>query len=276
MHKDIFGKIFLIVITIFSVIFAIESFRNYKKSDLDYSEQKAKLIKENMDLKENLDNLQQSITQKAATLDNFEKDKKKFQDELVRLKKINENMAALYTRKLNKIKEENIELKKRISALESIPLVDQIKDIVKQETNENIKKILNNALEKIELIKSGKPVDLESSTVGIKNEMVKAPVLEEKSPAKESLPPQPKEFKEAKGLILSIDRKNNLFVINLGIKNDIKEGRHCRVFIGDKEVANAEIISVRYKLSAALIDDIKPGYKIGDIRENDKVLVELE
>lgn len=65
-------------------------------------------------------------------------------------------------------------------------------------------------------------------------------------------------------------------MIDLGTQDGIVKGDRCVVVKDEKVIASAEIISVRYKISAAFIDDVRYKNALTDIKEGDKVLISKE
>jgi hypothetical protein len=58
---------------------------------------------------------------------------------------------------------------------------------------------------------------------------------------------------EAEGKVLAIDKQNDLIVINLGSMNSLKSGDKLSVYRGDSFIANAELVKVQDRISAAMI-----------------------
>lgn len=58
---------------------------------------------------------------------------------------------------------------------------------------------------------------------------------------------------EAEGKVLAVDKQNDLIVINLGSINNLKSGDRLSVYRGDSFIANAELVKVQDKVSAAMI-----------------------
>jgi len=261
----------LVTICLVLVIVSISLFQGIKKIELSFNEKKATLVKENLELKDKIDSIQEIMNQKIASVNTIEKEKKELEDQLNQVKKEQEKFAALYTQELNVLKRKNESLKKSVSALGKSPLIKRIKDAMEKEDNENIRKLLQNTLDKIELIKSGKSVNLEPIVVTKKEEKIGTvpasggPLLGGQSPF---FQPEGKE-----GAIISLDQKNNLMVINLGTKDSLKEGDRCTIIRDGQEIAQAEILSVRYRIAAAFIDDIRYKCTINDIKEGYKVVV---
>ena len=58
---------------------------------------------------------------------------------------------------------------------------------------------------------------------------------------------------EAEGRVLAVDKQNDLVVINLGSMNNLKNGDKLSIYRGDNFIANAELVKVQDKISAAII-----------------------
>jgi len=58
---------------------------------------------------------------------------------------------------------------------------------------------------------------------------------------------------EAEGRVLAVDRQNDIVVINLGAVNNLKSGDRLSIYRGDNFIANAELVKVQNKISAAML-----------------------
>jgi len=58
---------------------------------------------------------------------------------------------------------------------------------------------------------------------------------------------------EAEGKVLAIDKQNDLVVVNLGAMNNLKSGDKLAIYRGDRFIANAELVKVQDRVSAAMI-----------------------
>ncbi len=58
---------------------------------------------------------------------------------------------------------------------------------------------------------------------------------------------------EAEGKVLAVDKQNDLIVINLGSANNVKNGDKLSIYRGEDFVANAELIKVQDRISAAMV-----------------------
>ena len=265
LSKCVIWQVALAAITVFLVLFAYSSYNNLKKMRLEFNEKKSTLIKENLDLKSRLDSIQEMIDQKTISFDVLGQEKKKMEEEVGLLKKENDRLIGASKSRLRDVKQQNAVLKKKIAALENSPLVQKIKETLENESNESVKKVVEGALNKIELIKGGNPVALEPIVVTVEEgEMAGKSRQEGEAPAPRG---------DVKGAILSVDRKDNLIVINIGSKENVREGDRLEILKDAKEIARAEVISARSGLSAAVVESIDPAYTINSIKENDDVIV---
>ena len=265
LSKGVIWQVALAAITVFLVLFAYSSYNNLKKMRLEFNEKKSTLIKENLDLKSRLDSIQEMIDQKTISFDVLGQEKKKMEEEVGLLKKENDRLIGASKSRLRDVKQQNAVLKKKIAALENSPLVQKIKETLENESNESVKKVVEGALNKIELIKGGNPVALEPIVVTVEEgEMAGKSRQEGEAPAPRG---------DVKGAILSVDRKDNLIVINIGSKENVREGDRLEILKDAKEIARAEVISARSGLSAAVVESIDPAYTINSIKENDDVIV---
>jgi hypothetical protein len=58
---------------------------------------------------------------------------------------------------------------------------------------------------------------------------------------------------EAEGKVLAVDKQNSLIVINLGSANNLKTGDKFSVYRGNNFIANAELVKVQDRFSAAMV-----------------------
>jgi hypothetical protein len=71
---------------------------------------------------------------------------------------------------------------------------------------------------------------------------------------------------EAEGKVLAIDRQNDLIVINMGSINNLKSGDKLSIYRGDSFIANAELVKVQDRISAAMV---LPGDNLTTVEVND-------
>jgi len=69
---------------------------------------------------------------------------------------------------------------------------------------------------------------------------------------------------EAEGKVLAIDKQNDLVVISLGSMNNLKSGDKLSIYRGDSFIANAELVKVQGRISAAMVlpTDSAKGIKV--------------
>lgn len=265
----------LVVICLLLGVLAFSYSKDLKKTELAFNEKKAVLVKENLDLKDRLDSLQKIISEKTESLTATAKEKSAVQEQLDALVEKNKELMTSYTAKLEVLSREKEALRKKVLNLDKSPVIERIKDILKKEENDNIRKVLEDVLNKLELIKEGKPVNLEPIVVTKNEVLTTSPVIEPAPQKEEKIEEARKviEQQEKSGTILSVDRKNSLIVISLGRKEDVAEGYRCKILNNDEEIASAEVVSVRYRIAAAFIDNILGKHSMNDIKEGLKVTI---
>jgi hypothetical protein len=245
------------------VLLALSSFRNIKKTELDFNQKKAILIKENLDLKDSVDSLQETIKQKTAALGAVEKEKAALEEQVNALKTAAASFRETSDKELVALKQRTLLLNKKIYTLKKTPIAQRIRSAIDKEENEKIKKVLEDSANKIDMIREGKSVDLEPIIVTKKGS-------ETPSSAKEkSTVSQKKEVRS--GVVLSVDKKNNLIVINLGRNDGVKEGYVCQILKDGQVIGAAEIMSVRYRVSAAYVKGTQYKVSMDDIKEGCRV-----
>ena len=75
------------------------------------------------------------------------------------------------------------------------------------------------------------------------------------------------------GEILLIDKNCNLVIIDLGRREGVKEKDRLKILKDGKEIAGATIIGVRYRASAAFVDEIEHRQNIRNIQKGDEILI---
>jgi len=58
---------------------------------------------------------------------------------------------------------------------------------------------------------------------------------------------------ESEGKVLAVDKQNDLVVVNLGAMNNLKNGDRLSIYRGHSVIANAQVIKVQDRISAAMI-----------------------
>lgn len=264
-RKTIFAAI-LISISVFSVFLSLSLYRYLKVTEIKFETEKAALIKENMALQDKADSLDKTVKEKAEAVLTLEAQKKTILDQVKSIEEESKKAMQLYTGQIDILKKENTSLREKMEGLKKFSIIDLIKQAITKEDNENIKKVLEDAMIKVDLIRSGKVVNLEPIVVEDNAGAAEA-VLQEEPQTK------PVSGQIKTGNVLSVDAASDLIVISMGRKDEIKEGDRCLIFKDGKEMASGEIISTRYRIAAAFVDDIKYKYNIRDIKEGDKVLM---
>lgn len=266
-RKTLLGTI-LLSVAIFSIILAGSLYRYLKKVESDFKSKEAALVKENIDLEDELGGMREEIMRKAATLTLLEEE--------------NQKLKYKYSVEFEALKEENMVLAERVAQLEERPLIEHLRDAVNTERNRKVRKFLEKVLYNIVLVKSGRNVELEPIVVATKDEEVaREPMKTGKRITEAKMKPDPEEIERQpyfpegkKGKIISVDRRFNLIVINLGRNDNVKEDDRCVVLKDGKVIAGARIINLRYRVSAAFVDEMESGYNIRKIIEGYEVLIE--
>lgn len=261
--------IVLVLIGALSVFSALLLYRYVKKVESEYTEKEAGMIKETMDLKDRIDDMKISIGEKTKEVNAVKSEKEKLAEKIRAIEEENKKLEEKHRSHIKILETEKEELAKQIKTFKETPLAEFIRKAKDVEENESIRKVLERTLHNIELVRSGNVVDLEPIVVSQGEEPEKAAQEAVKAPAIDAV----FSSQGGAGEILSIDKNNNLIVINLGTKDRIREGQRLSILDGAGEIASAEIISSRYRISAAFIDDIKHKHTIGDIKTGFKVLM---
>ncbi|MCQ9206655.1 MAG: hypothetical protein NG740_02080 [Omnitrophica bacterium] len=265
-NKNIFFMTITLAICIFSILFAVFLFRHVKKVEFVFNEKEADLIRESMDLQDRIKSIKDTVKKKTKELDIVKAEKESMFGKLQSLEAKNEELRITYAEKIKTLEEKTETLNNELKNLAAIPIAESIKKAINTEEDPSIKKVLERTLHNIELVKSGSVVDLEP--IVIADAGGRPTVMEEVSSAANASVKT-----ERPGEILSIDRDNNLIVISLGTKDRVKEGQRLAILDAGEQIASGEIISSRYMISAAFIDDIKYKHTVHDIKEGYKVLI---
>jgi len=78
---------------------------------------------------------------------------------------------------------------------------------------------------------------------------------------------------ERAGTITSINKRRALIMTDLGSRDRVKEGSLYAVLKDGKEIATAEVINVRYDVSAGMVSRLNAGYVLDDVSEGDQVIL---
>jgi hypothetical protein len=240
-NKNIAMNLLVIILVLALIFTAGASYLIMKKIRRDYWTMRTTLSKDNQELKSRVGALQETLNQKEEVFNNAETYKKNYEEQIAFLKEENDKLRSGVDQKIDELTKKKSLLKKRIHKMETAPIDKWIKSMMAGQSDQKIKNILKDALDKVELVQSGKAVTLEPIEVSAANK---------------------------KGTILSIDRKNDLIVISVGSKDGLMEGDRFNIFSRDgKEIASAEVISARYAIAAAFVDSMNYGVNINSIKE---------
>ncbi|OGW74938.1 MAG: hypothetical protein A2Z72_07385 [Omnitrophica bacterium RBG_13_46_9] len=269
-NREALFRTLLAAVTVFCIILIFAMFRHLKKAEFDFNDKKAEMIKENLDLKDNLSSLKERTERETKASKFLEEENKKLKQE--------------YSYRVDVLTGENVSLVKKVKELEEKPLVERLKDALEVEQDEKVKEYLEKVLYNLVLIRSGKTVEADEppivtaaagkSATGGSVASQLAPQIEESETVQAELQPLP--TAGINGKIVSVDRKDNLIVVDLGRRDNINEAQRCIIIKDGKEIASSKIISVRYRVSAAFVDDIRYAYSMRNINEGDEVLVVQE
>ena len=245
-----------ISVSIFCVIFAVSMFAHLKSVEERLKQEKKTLIEQNIELKNQYDSARAALTVKTDALENLEAERNAVAEEIARIKRQAADSASRTTEELELLRKENRSLRDELALVKKLSVTQVMREAVAGEDNETVRRIIEDALRKIEMAREGKSVTLEPIVVtesGASYEVV--------SPA-------------APGKILSVDTKSNLIAIDLGRGDDLREGQRCYIMKDGEEIGSAEIIRVRSKISAAFVDEMNYKYTVRDIRVGDRVSVQ--
>jgi len=278
-NQNIVIIVVLVIISLLCMVMAWAMFQNLKNSEAEFNRTKAELISRNLDLKERIDNLQSLMLQKdeevskstleladkTSMISFLEKEKKSIKSELIELRKQTKELQSTHSSQVETLIKENEFLSKRIEELEKQTPVESLKKALSEEDEKKVRKILEGVGYEAKMVGSGNAVDLDRVVV---KEGIMPVDIEIENTSDQSLIPL-----EKLGKVLSVDRENNLLVIDMGRQDGVEEGQQCIILEGNKEIASAEIISTRYRISAAVIEHIRYGFNINDIKKDNDALV---
>jgi cell division protein FtsB len=246
----------LIALCVFSVIISLSLFGYLKNTEQRFKKEKAALVREKMDLRDQLDSLKADLKMKSDAISSLDSEKKNMLEELARIEKLAEELKGKDNEELESMRKRNQEFQKELNILRGSSAAQLINDAASRETDENVKRILSDAAIKIEMIREGKAVQLEplviteggSQAAGLRG--------------------------RKDGKIFAVNAKKNLIVVDIGRSNGAREGQRCRIIGEQGEIATATIIRTRYEISAAFVDKLNPKHTILDVKEGDKVFIE--
>lgn len=257
----------LISITVFCIILTASLYNYLKKSRLEFNEKKALFIKENLDLKDSSSSLQEAVAKKEIEIGVFKEEKESVENQLNLAKEEKKILEKEYIEQMEEFTKENVSLENKIKEIKERPIEEQLAESIAKEENENLKKVFEAALSNLELIKEGKEPQFGPAETVLKPDTKEFQLKPEEETEMKTL------LSEITAEVVSVDRKTNLIVINLGRRNNIKEGDRCAILKDEKDIAHAEIIGVRYRTSAAFVSEMRYNYNLNDIEKGDRVLI---
>ena len=240
-------KLTLIIMAIVVLMIFLFSFLYVRMLKFDFDQKRDALMTQISDLKEEIEALREGMDRKERMLIDVEREKRSVESALRDARDDNEELRAELTEKLNQLERKRKTLKKRIASLEGGSPLLMLREAAAKSTNPDVQRILQEAMQRVSLVEQGKPISLEPITVG---------------------------GQVGGGTIVSFDRRNNLIVVDLGRKSGLSSGDRLSIMRDGGEIASAEVLSTRYLLSAAFIDQFSYGSSIRDIKESLKVYPE--
>jgi len=276
----------LVSASVFCALLVLFMFRHLKAMEADFNNKKSSLIRENMDLKDEVDSIKSELTERAEAM--------------VMLQEENEALKVKYSEEFEGLRQENVSLKERLEEMSQRPFIEEVRSAMLREQNPVMRKFLEKVLYNTTLIKSGKNIELEPIVVageGRGRKMDKTIEFEEAVQGKpedaeiaqsgnrgevmpervyEKTVPADMRLRSATGktgAVLTVDPKYSLAVINLGREDGVAENLPVAIVENDKVKARGEIISVRYKVSAAFLQEFSYNYSIKNIKEGDEAVI---
>jgi len=272
-NRSIFLGAIIVSASIFCIILGVTFLFHLKNIEKEFEEEKAALTRSNHEANKQIGSAREAIIQNEKTLAVLEGKKNILESKVKFLKEDNEKLQKPYLEEIQRLKEESTPLAERIAELENQPLLNRIKKAIKAEDSKDMREILEKAAYNLEYAGSMQileetPIDATGSGAEIlfaddtkknETEIITSSISELNMP------------KMARVLLL--DKKHNIAVINLGRRDNIKEGQVC-VFLKDEEdIASSKIISMRYNMAACFIDELAYGSTVKDIEKGDRALV---
>ena len=254
--------IILAIACIACIFLAWSTHKQLKNKDFEFDKEKALMIKDKLDLKDSLITMRETVNKNSATISTLEEEKISLLNSKKRLEEEKQKTVELFTEQLQTLQQENTLLTEQSEMLKQNPVIKRIAIALQGDKKETVQKALENLLQNLDTIHAGRQVNL--APINITKTSAATPSQQK------ILPPS---SLENLGEILSVDAKHTLIIINLGRRNQIKAGDRCLIVKNGKEIATSEIISVRYRVAAAVIDGINAGYSLTDIKEGGSVLL---
>ena len=250
--------IVLAVACVFLIIVVLSLSQHANSINKAFKKKQGELNSKLAEYKDRIESLQPLIDEKTAALTDAENQKEELKTQVALIeaekKKIQADFEALQMK--------NTTLKKRIQKFENASLETIISEALEKEENSSVKRLMADSLAKVELIRSGKAVDLEPIVI-TKSAEEAGLAVSNASPSEEG-----KKF-----LVIALDAKNNLIAINGGRKDKLKENDRLVVLKNGRKIASASVIAVRYRVTSAFVDSMFGKYAVKDIKEGDEVTI---
>lgn len=250
--------VFLLALSLAGIFMQYSLYNQEKKNRIGLEEKLQGLQNEKKNIENSLENKKQEIVQLQKRLEDASTQIKSLQDDLQSEKKMKESMLLDLSQAktdLDSIKEELNREKEERNDLK-VKLEKTLKDFKETETQ----------LEQVKIAKSlveNKLKELDQQ--GSKVELGKIVVTPEQSQVvttqKASIP--------IEASILSVNKKYNFIVINVGQKDGVKVGDIFSIYRNNKYIVNARVEETRENMSVANLEDKKMA---GKIKEGDVVI----
>lgn len=242
----------LIVICVISIILSLSLAQRVKNSEAKFKKDRAILVREKMELKDELDALKDDLKSKADDIASLENERRIIKEQIAGLEKASADLKGASLQEVESLRQQIQSLRKDAEVFKDASSIQVLQDAAARETDATIKRILADALTKLTMVKDGKAVTLEPIVItgGADSAAVK------------------------QGKIVSFDKKNALIVVNLGSANGVRDGQRLKILGEQGEIAIATVIRTRYEISAAFIESFRSKHTIQDLREDLAITIE--
>jgi hypothetical protein len=251
--------IILAILCAFLALITISIFRYTGSITTDFKNKEAGFIAKTTEYKNQLESLQAAIEQKASALITAENKTKEVEHQIALLREESGKIRAEFDEARHNFQKRSLEMKQKLARFEEASVESLIREALKKEESDSVKRVLSDSLASVELIKANKAVDLEPIVV-----------------TKQGASAQGIDANDASRAItvVALDRKSKLIAINAGRRDSLKEGDRLTVMRNGKELVSAQVVAVRYRVATAFVDQNRHNYSIKDIREGDEIVRE--
>ncbi|MFA6635881.1 MAG: hypothetical protein WCV56_02045 [Candidatus Omnitrophota bacterium] len=251
----------LVTVSLVCIVAVAVTLRNMRRLELEFNRKRAVLVRENLDLKDRIDSTEKDLALRTEDLNALERELDLTNDRMEEIERTSSETISSFSQEVEELRERKTALEEELSSLRDMTVIQHLEHSAEKEENPGVKALLQRTIEIIGMIMDGESVSLAPV-------MVTAPSPGQDGQDLITFPG------EARGLVLSTDHRNNLIVTNLGRKDGVEENSTCVVTRDNgEELARGYVISVRYRVSAVFIDEVKVGRTIKDISESDKVII---